>query len=311
MIKALVVVFAVWFLYNKWETDTWDNISKLLSREELFQIENLLLLFVILDLNSVTWLLEAERWKLVLKPWFRMDRLHSLRTVLGSLSFSFLTPNYVGDYVIRAFYLPERYKKLGPAFTFICSIGHLLMICLFGLILGFEYLINQDFDWPWYAYAIAISAAAITIAFFAFMGFFFRLGKKIKFLKDWIPDLEIGFKPKERAKFLGLTLLRYLVMCIDEVFLVYLFQGSVDVWPVFKAVCAYYFAISFIPHFVFTGLLIRGSIGVWIFTQVGLSVEVALGVISMSWLLGIGLHALIGIPFFLQVKPTLKAQNGS
>ncbi len=249
------------------------------------------------------------RWKHVAKPWFPMNMIHALRTVLGSLSFSILTPNHTGNYFIRAFFLPDSIKKYGPAFMFICSITFVLCVALAGLGFGGKFILGDLIEWPWYAPYISIGTCIIASVFVIRLKWFFRQARKIKVLKDWVPDLDIYGDWKYGSKLLVLTLIRFIIMCTDEVLLIYLLMGEVDWFITFQAVTAYYFVVSFIPHFVFSAILVRGAVGVWLFGMIGIPEAVALGVITLSWFLGVALHALIGIPFFLQVKPEMRKRQ--
>lgn len=306
LFKILVLILAVLFLYSKWESDTWAHLKGLVADPELWNARTFFLLFLILDLNTLAWVFEAERWRVIVKPWSYISRFKALKTVLGSLSFSFLTPNYMGDYLVRSFYLPLEHRKFGPAFTFISSVGHMMMLSVIGLLLGLPYLLKADLDWTWWMWTLSALAGLGTISVYLMMPWLFRQLAKIKRLKDYFPQLEDKQSLRNKLAFLVLSLLRYIIMCADEVLMLYIFIPELPFWEAFKAVTAYYFIITYIPHFVFTGPIVRSGVGVYIFSQLGVPTEISLAVISMSWFFGIGLHALVGLPFFYQIKPNLK-----
>lgn len=102
--------------------------QRIISNGVMLPLISFLLMFV-------QWGLEALKWKMMLKATaFPVKWVTSLKMIFAGLSFSFVTPNRLGEFIGRIMYLPSDKRAVGTAFTVYNIIIQITVYCFFASI---------------------------------------------------------------------------------------------------------------------------------------------------------------------------------
>src|SRR5690606_36936685 len=97
LIKLTIVVLAAVFIYNKLNDNTnLKNFQEIL--QNLPKIKAYVILLLIVLLMFVNWLLEAAKWKFLIKKIQPISTWRAIESVFCGLTLAVFTPNRVGEY---------------------------------------------------------------------------------------------------------------------------------------------------------------------------------------------------------------------
>jgi hypothetical protein len=254
-----------------------------------------LLLLLMMGLN---WLLEALRWKWLIRDIRHISLVQSLKAVLSGIAIGLLTPKRIGDVGGRCMMMkPEnRYQGL-LAF----GLGSLLqsgVTLFFGIlsvlvILPGEMLIHQQ---KVTFLLLGVSLGLLLILLIAKL-------PSIKPLLMKIPGLRKGHRSLDYLerqdishiiKIFLIGMIRYMVFSTQFVVLLYLFGTPVSAFHAYVAIGLMYFLITFIPVSSLAELGIRGSIAAFTFGFYTSHTEGAILAASGLWIINLALPALAG-----------------
>jgi hypothetical protein len=211
---------------------------------------------------------------------------------------SLITPNRIGEIPARAYLLNSKeHVKSTMYATFISSSSQLLLTLLIGLF-GVIFTLNL-IDIHLSNTFIVILSISISLLFLMFI-FSDKLKKLL--LKLIHREETIAFNEIDTLKFLGFSLLRYLVFCLQYLFILEAFgihfTSFIQLWLI--PVC--FLLASSIPTFVLSEIGVRSSVAILVFgilTDNDLSIVLAA---SFLWIINIGLPATYGLFFLNQLK---------
>lgn len=293
VVRTLIGIASVFFIYFKIK----DSFT--IQYQDFISLSiNCFYLFVVFLLSFLNWGLETYKWRFVVLKIQPLAFVAALKIVFTGITLSLITPNRIGEIPARAYLLknPECLKKNVYA-TFISSFSQLLITLLIGL-LGIIYTLNL-IDIHLSNTFILILTNLITLLFLMFI-FSDKLKKIV--LKIFHKEDNLEFNEIDTLKFLGFSLLRYMVFCLQYLFILEAFgihfTSFIQLWLI--PVC--FLLASSIPTFVLSEIGVRSSVAILVFgilTNNNLSIVLAA---SLLWIINIGLPATYGLFFLNQLK---------
>ena len=293
VVRTLIGIASVFFIYFKIK----DSFS--IQYQDFVSLSiNYFFLFFAFLLSFLNWGIETYKWRFVVLKIQSLAFVTALKIVFTGITLSLITPNRIGEIPARAYLLNNsKHLKKNVYATFISSFSQLLVTLLIGL-LGVIYTLNL-IDIHLSNTFIIILTISITLLFLMFI-----FSDKLKnfFLKMLHKEDNIEFNEMDTLKFLGFSLLRYLVFCLQYLFILEAFGihfiSFIQLWLI--PVC--FLLASSIPTFVLSELGVRSSVAILvfgIFTDNDLSIILAA---SFLWIINIGLPATYGLFFLNQLK---------
>lgn len=268
---------------------------------------------VSLVLMLLQWTIEALKWRIIFKTvHFQMKWATSLKMIFAGSSFSFVTPNRMGEFIGRVVYLPSEMKGIGTAFTVYNSIVQISVYCFFASIAFYFYdvslfsekLSTSNAGWidMLKMFTALIALACVVFFFFQKRFFTFLYNARIlkKFTNIWRDSMQLTHGTS--VGMLGLTILKTM-MVILQYWLVFSWLGvEISFISTFAAVSLMMFGLVVFPTISFIEIGLR-----WEFSYLLFSVYTSnlLGITigaSIIWLLNIVLPAIIGA-FWLIFRP--------
>jgi hypothetical protein len=265
--------------------------------------------------------LEAKKWQYLISLKEKVSMCTSFKAVFTGLSVSVFTPNRVGEFLGRIFFLKKTQPIEGIFMTVIGSISQLLVTIVVGsLSLAFflpVYYSPTDFPTELLMgvlYVLGLLANIIFLGLYLNISFITDLSRRVfkPEWKHWNHYVEIfsSYKTFELLKVFGLSLLRYLVFSTQFFLFLRAFNVPLSIGEAMMLIPVIYLVTTSIPTIALSELGVRGSVSVFFigvfmaghFVGVG---DLQLRVFAAStciWLINIALPALIGTFFVFHLR---------
>ncbi|MCX2576029.1 lysylphosphatidylglycerol synthase domain-containing protein [Pedobacter sandarakinus] len=139
IIKLVIVVVTLWLVHAKLISN--GNLKafiKLISnipRAEIFFVLGIVFLLML-----VNWVLEAMKWQMLIKKLEPLKLWNAIESVFCGLSWAIFTPNRLGEYGGRVFFLSPRKRVVGVVAMAVGGISQLVLTNVFGAIAAFFFI---------------------------------------------------------------------------------------------------------------------------------------------------------------------------
>jgi len=296
LIKVLIVGAAFYFISLKL-TENKGLISHFENRFDDNMVINSYLLLLIFLFTIVNWSLEILKWKTLMSSLKNITFINAIAQSLSSLTASLLTPNRIGEYGAKAVYYDKNIRYKVMFLNFLGNLSQMFTTIFF----GFFALILL---WPKLGIQIPLNFVLIFAICLIFSILFLNLFKNYYtnyILRYWCQFKNIS--NRIHVKYLGLSLLRYLIFSHQFYFLLLFFGITIDYIAAMPIIFAMYFIASIIPSFVIFDWIIKGSVAVAIFHIFGVDEIIILSITSLMWLLNFAFPSILGSYFVLTFKP--------
>lgn len=270
--------------------------------------------WLIIIFAFVNWGLEARKWQVLLKPVQKINLFRAYKSVLGGLALSLNTPNRMGEYGGRIWYVKEGSRIKAISLSIAGSISQLIITLILGCC-GLAYLLffQKERSGPvmglsvfWIETLLLISSlvTVILILFFFRLSWLIRLIEKIpaagKFVK-YISVLE-EFTAKLLLRLLSISFFRYLVFVIQYILMLQVLQVDIFWITAFWIVSVLFLVLAIVPSFAIADLGIRGKFSTDLFSAYSANTVGILGATFGIWFINLFIPALAGSLFILGTK---------
>jgi len=312
LIKIGIVVFSLYFLYKELVLKN-DIIN--FDKSLFFKLidDNIILIVIVLFLMFLNWFLEALKWRYMISKIEKVSIYTSLKAVFAGITVSSFTPNRVGEYGGRVFYLEKADRLKGVIITFIGSMSQLLITILFGSI---SFIILSELLSESKVLFSAISKFKLLVFLLLFLlnvfifyffynvhSFisFFNLNKYINRFKQYIQTFTI-YNSSELTNILLFSFSRYIVFSIQFLILLNVFEIDSSTFHSMLSVMLIFLFVSIIPTIVVAEIGVRGSVAIYVFSLFTIN---SIGVFSSTlllWIINLVIPSLIGIYFVFNLN---------
>ncbi|MDP3353485.1 MAG: hypothetical protein Q8S44_07075 [Flavobacteriaceae bacterium] len=286
----IVIVFAAFYLiYGKFDL--------YLFRENQFKfpaISNFRLasfIFLMLIFTTVNWLLEINKWKLLVSQVVKISFYDAVIQSLSSHTVSLVTPFKSGEFGMKTmFYKRDLFKKIIDL-NFIGNFSQLIITVIFGIV-GFylyQFSIGEILN------ITIVDAKSVSFIFFGSLIL-------VIMLSIFIMNKLINFKIipiKKHFHILLISMLRYLIFSHQYVFLLFIFYPNLNYEVTISSIFSMYLLASIIPTMALFDWTIKGSIAVILLSVIGFQAEIILLVSIIMWFFNFALPAILGSYFVM------------
>ncbi|PKP09141.1 MAG: hypothetical protein CVU09_12455 [Bacteroidetes bacterium HGW-Bacteroidetes-4] len=264
-----------------------------------------------LALVPVNWGLESVKWKLLMAPIAPISWKNAIGSVLAGVSVSIFTPNRVGEFGGRIFFLEKETRVQGVGATLVGNLAQMLITLIVGLIglIPFWNFMDTTTSFPLsgttlFFISIVVIALGLTVYFGVHR--LVPLFMKIKWAQQKMHYIKFLAAYKKHLMFtvFGLSGLRYLVFSIQ--FFLLLKLNGINLTPTVAAlaISQIYLILTLVPTFALSEVGVRSSVAVWVlgvFTPLTGAVIVA----SVSlWIINLAFPAFMGSIFLTKQRIT-------
>lgn len=281
--------------------------------QTIFQPGKLPMLVIVLLMMFVNWFLEAMKWRFIIGKIEKVTIRQALQAVFTGVSISSFTPNRVGEFFGRVYFLKNSSHVEGILITIIGSAAQLIITILAGIVSLFFFIPRYyPTSLPESLHSIILHPIPVILVILPILVILLillilpilprRAGNLLKVF-SLFHFLEITI-------LLLLSLARYLVFSAQYFLLLRFFGVPADYFNAMILIAIIYLVMAIIPTIALTELGIRGSVAIYLFslwaTKTNPGAEhVNAGVLASSfllWLINLGLPAVIGTLFVFRLR---------
>ena len=306
IIKAAIIVFAFWFIYHKVVANkNLQNFELLLSN--IPRVEIISIIGLVFLLMFVNWFLEAAKWKRLMLKIESISFYRAIESVFCGLTLAIFTPNRLGEYGGRVFFLSPKRRIVGVVAMAVGNIGQLVLTNIFGAI-ALSLFIYRFIDLD-YRLFFAIQILAVAFCLF-FIVFYFNI--------QWLNGILLSFKfTRKYKKFYSILgryrkgeLFRILMFCLAR-YLVFSSQYFIlFIWlvpglhyaDIVMMICILFFVQSTLPSLDLFDVGIRSVTASYFFSYITKQDVAVIACTASIWLINIIIPAILGTYFVFKLN---------
>nr|WP_317126413.1 hypothetical protein [Pedobacter psychroterrae] len=305
MLKAAIVVLAFWFIYRKLSTNenlvAFNDLLKQIS-----QLEIILILATVGFLMFINWGLEALKWRKLI---FRVEKISTWRaieSVFCGLTWAVFTPNRIGEYGGRVFFLSPKRRIIGIVVMAVGNIGQMVLTNIFGAI-ALCLFINKFIDMDYRLFYALVVLSMMFCLFFIL--FYFN----IRWLNGILLSFRVTRKYKkfysvlsryQTAELLGILmfcLARYIVFSTQYFILFNWLIPEIHSLDILMMVSILFFVQSTLPSLDIFDIGVRSVTAAYFFGFVTTQDIAVIACIAIIWLINIIIPAILGSYFVFKL----------
>ncbi|OQX97232.1 MAG: hypothetical protein B6I20_13075 [Bacteroidetes bacterium 4572_117] len=300
VLKIIIVLstygFMVHKLYNSKE------IHGFIKNSILFNKTKVIIIIVVFILMIMNWLLESVKWQILVKRIKSISIKQSLQSVFAGISVGIFTPNRLGEFVGRPFFLDSTKVIPGIFASVVGSISQSLVTILFGIsaINFYLFSVHKNLSISASHFYLILTFSVILVFFMAYVFFnpdvLIKLKKNIKLLEKRGDELNFlaSYKLPELFKVLLLSVLRYVVFFTQFYLLLLFFDIEIGIYQAFVAIGLIYFFLFVIPGFALSEIGVRGSLAIFFLGMYSNDYTAIFSATISLWVINLALPAILG-----------------
>jgi hypothetical protein len=306
IIKIGIVVFAFYFIYAKL-TANQDLESFIKLLHTIPSTEITVILSVVFSLMFVNWGLEAFKWKRLISSVEDISLWKSIESVFCGLTWAVFTPNRLGEYGGRVFFLSPKRRVIGVVAMAVGNIGQMVLTNVFGSIALCIFIYR--FKAMDYRFFMALCFLASVFSLFLIVFYF-----NIKWLNGLLLSMRITrkykkfykilarYKKAELLKILLFCLARYVVFSTQYFILFYWLIPNLHSADIVMMVCILFFIQSNLPSLDLFDVGIRSVTALFFFNYVTNAHASVVACTASIWLINIIIPAILGSYFVFKLN---------
>jgi len=261
-------------------------------------------LFLLMLLNCF---LEALKWKYLVKKIEIISTWKAVESVFCGLTWAIFTPNRIGEYGGRVFFLSPNKRIKGAVAMSVGTIGQLVLINVLGA-LALRWFVYRFMDLN------PIMNLSISILVLVFSAFFLLFYLNI----HWINGLlsKINFMKRYKrffvifSRFMTSELLWILLYCVSRILvystqyflIIHFFIPQIDPLDIILILFIFYFVQSSMPSLDLLDIGLRATTAAYFFSFVTDQEIAVMAAIASIWLINLIIPAILGSVFVLKLN---------
>ncbi len=271
------------------------------------QAEIIAVLSFVFLLMLVNWGLEAVKWKRLVASIENLSLWRAIESVFCGLTWAIFTPNRLGEYGGRVFFLSPKRRIIGVIAMAVGNIGQLVLTNVFGSIAVCLFVYRFKLLTP--ELFLALCAFAIVFSLFFLILFF-----NIKWLNGILLSIRwtrkyqrfykvlARYKKIELSKILLFCLARYAVFSTQYFVMFYWLIPELYAIDIVMMVCILLFVQSALPSLDLFDIGIRSVTALFFFKYVTDQNSAVVACTASIWLINIIIPAILGSYFVFKLN---------
>ena len=306
LIKITIVLVALWFLYRQVFIKHDFAGIQAFYRTVWLNPEFFPLAAIVSFLMIINWTLEAIKWKMMISKMEEISFFRAMEAVFAGITVSFFTPNRVGEFGGRIFFLVKADQVKAALISIFGSMSQLIITLIMGSFSLLLFLFNFTSIQTTLFYSVTFLTiiADVLLLFIYFNLAYFQLFlQRIKVLQKFLKYSEIIelYSFSELRKVLLLSFLRYAVFTTQYLILLRMMDIQV---PLLGGIImiAMTFLVMSVPTFALSEFSLRSVVALQF---IGLLSSNSIGIVTASfslYLINVALPALLGAVFVFNLK---------
>ncbi|WP_276348801.1 lysylphosphatidylglycerol synthase domain-containing protein [Daejeonella sp. JGW-45] len=304
--KIAILVLAFGFIFQKLSNNNsigdFRKLTRTISPPDVWIV--LTSLFLLMLLN---WTLEALKWRYLLQRVEKISTWKAIESVFCGLTWAVFTPNRIGEYGGRVFFLSPRKRIIGIVSMALGSVGQMVITNVLGA-----------FALLWFVATfmelnlIINFALTFVVAIFCsfFLLFYFNIQwmdgllSRIKFIKPFRRFFSILAKYKKRdlVRVLGYCVTRYIVFTTQYCLVINLLIPEIPLLSMVMILLILFFIQSALPSLDLLDIGVRAVTATYFFAFVTDQEVAIMAATACVWLINLIIPAILGSFFVLKLN---------
>jgi hypothetical protein len=305
-IKIAVLLLATYFIYNKLSSSQnlenfYSIINKLAPKKIYTQLS---IIFLLMLLN---WFLESLKWQYVIKKVEGISLLKAIESVFCGLTWAIFTPNRIGEYGGRIFFLSYRKRIQGMVAMSVGHIAQMLVTSIMGAMaivwFVYNYVHIQHWMLPYFAFWGSVISICLLVFYFNIKLVNFLLFK-VNILKKYQKYFGVltRYKKKELLIILLYSLVRYCVFTSQYLIILHFLIPDLPFYPSAFMVFIMFFVQSSLPSLDLLDVGVRTLTATYFFKFITPHEMVVIACTALIWLVNLIIPAILGSFFIFNLN---------
>lgn len=306
IIKIAILILAFGFIFQKLSNNR--SISDFRSlAAALAPVDVWIVVLALFSLMLLNWFLEALKWKYLLNKVEKISTWKAVESVFCGLTLAVFTPNRIGEYGGRVFFLSPRKRIIGVVCMSVGAIGQMVITNIFGS-LALLWFVSRFMELNILVNFALTFLVAVFCSFFLLFYFNIKwvdgLLSKIKFIKPFRRFFSILAKYKKADMFRVLTycISRYLVFTTQYFLIIHLLVPQIPVFPMIMILFILFFIQSALPSLDLLDIGVRASTASYFFAFITGQELAIMAATTCIWLVNLIIPAILGSVFVLKLN---------
>jgi uncharacterized membrane protein YbhN (UPF0104 family) len=305
-VKLLIVVLAGIFIYRKLiDNDNLKNFNQIILGLKKWKVWfTIIIIFILMFLN---WFLESIKWKFLISKVEKISLYKAIESVFCGLTWAIFTPNRVGEYGGRIFFLAPRKRIQGVVAMVVGSISQLIITNILGSIAVLWFLsqfIPMD-NVLLFAISILVFGFGLFLLLFYFnIKWLFKLLNSISFLKRFHKFFGVltRFNKRELNKVLLLSMSRFAVFTTQYLLVIHLLIPEIHFYESAFMVFILFFVQSALPSLDLLDIGVRSMTATYFFSFITHQEIAVMAATALIWLVNLIIPAILGSFFVFKLN---------
>lgn len=304
--KVALIVLAFVLIYKKIVQNT--NLEQLTKKLNLFSTSSVIIMGgLMVGMMLLNWIIETYKWQYILKPIEKISFITALESVFCGVTWAIFTPNRIGEYGGRVFFLSTRKRILGIVAMAVGSIAQLTVTYVFGLA-GACWFLSTFFHFDFWIIYIAYFGVAFFVVLLLIFYFNIRwlntLLCSIAFLRKFNYFFKVltRYRKRELLRIFTYSLGRYVIYTFQYYLLLHWLVPEIPLLDTWIMVCVYLFVQSILPSFNLFDIGLRSITATYFFCFITHKEVEIIATTAGIWFVNLILPALIGSLFILKMR---------
>ncbi|MFD2161934.1 lysylphosphatidylglycerol synthase domain-containing protein [Paradesertivirga mongoliensis] len=306
VIKVSILVLAAVFIYSKLSNNqNLDNFRQLigqLSRQKVYGI--LVLVFLLMLLN---WVLEAFKWQYLIRPIQRVSLWKAIESVFCGLTLAVFTPNRIGEYGGRVFFLTPRKRVLGVIIMGVGAVGQMVVTNILGAC-AILWFIGRYVEMNFWLYYGLCTLTVLYCFFFLLLYFNIRfllaILNSIKFLSRFRRFFRIlgRYHLRELLIVFFYSLCRFVVFTSQYCLIISLLIPEIPLMQMIMMIFILFFIQSALPSLDLMDVGVRTMTATYFFSFLTNNDIAIMAATASIWFVNLIIPAILGSVFVFKLK---------
>lgn len=301
-----ILLLAFAFIFQKLSNNKgiadFEILMASLSQRDVVAVLSTLVLLMLLN-----WFIESLKWKYLLTRVERISTWKAVESVFCGLTWAVFTPNRIGEFGGRVFFLSPRKRIIGIVSMAVGAVGQMVTTNVIGSIALLWFVATFMELNPIVEFGIAF-LVTIFCSFFVLLYFNIqvidRLLSRIKFIKPFRRFFSIlaKYKTSELLRILGFSITRYLVFSSQYCIIISFLIPGIPILSVILLLFVLFFIQSALPSLDLLDISVRASTAGYLFTFITDQEVAIMAATACIWFINLIVPAILGSVFVLKLN---------
>ena len=251
--------------------------------------------------------MEAYKWKILITPIERISIWVAIGAVFCGLTWAIFTPNRIGEYGGRVFFMPPRQRVRGVIAMGVGSLSQLAITYITGLIalsLFFYRFEILDYRLCFAGFAVTTVLVILILVFFLHIKWLNELLLANRYTRSYKKFFKIlsTYKTATLLRILSISFFRYLVFTTQYLVLFWWLLPGLNPFEVAMLVSVFFFVKSSLPSFDLIDVGIRSVTAVYFFKYITDQTYIIVAIVASIWLINLIIPAILGSYFVFKLN---------